>query len=386
MIIPPQRSAQLRFPSRLIAISAATFLILLFLWLSTSTHSHPFFLSSKLPPQPEPAQPESPTRETIPNTVHFVYILPDPTAEFSFQFSHFLSIFAANYYFRPTTVYLHTNADATGPAVTRARDGSSGKWTQYIFTLFHLRINTVPAPTHTTKGTEITHMEHRSDFVRVKAVCEFGGIYMDWDVHALRDIAPLRSAGFRAIAGRELGGQLNSGTFMAVKESKLIKWWMVYMNEMYNGGWATHSNGVLTVLGQRMVREEREMLILDREAFAPGSWLKEGNEELFGVHGDAESLGGLENGEGKLPGDEEGFFDRWHHPERFPGWAKDWSSTYLLHAFSPERSRHKVTGFEHVTPRYVLERRSNFARAVYPVAKIMFEEGLIQLDDTHLGL
>ncbi|KAK4233206.1 hypothetical protein C8A03DRAFT_19665, partial [Achaetomium macrosporum] len=64
----------------------------------------------------------------------------------------------------------------------------------------------------------------------------------------------------------------------------------------------------------------------------------------------------------------------------------DWSHTYLLHAFTPDRWQHKVPGFEHITPRYVLERRSNFARAVYPVAKVLFEQGLINVDDSHTGL
>ena len=127
--------------------------------------------------------------------------------------------------------------------------------------------------THTTKGKEIVNMEHKSDFVRVKALHDFGGVCIDWGVHALRDIKPIRDAGFRAVAGRQPGGQLNGGTLIAAPGAKLLRLWLLYMHEMYDGGWTTHSNGVLTPVGQRLVREPGEMLIVDREAFAPGSWL-----------------------------------------------------------------------------------------------------------------
>jgi hypothetical protein len=94
--------------------------------------------------------------------------------------------------------------------------------------------------------------------------------------------------------------------------------------------------------------------------------------------------GGWKQGDA-LPAHEEGFEDRWEHPERFASWERDWSTTYLLHAFSPQRFGRNISGFDHITPRYVLERRSNFARAVYPVAKRMYDEGLLEVDDSYTG-
>jgi hypothetical protein len=206
---------------------------------------------------------------------------------------------------------------------------------------------------------------------------EFGGIYIDFDVHPLRDVQVLRESGFQAIGGRQLGGQLNSGTFMSKKGSKLINLWAEDMHKVYDGGWTTHSNDVITRLGERLVADPGEMLIMEREAFAPGSWNDVDCINLFGVHN--ETTSNLENMdlEAHLPS-----FDI-NSPEILPSWATDWSRTYLLHAFKPQRSGVSVYGFNRITPRYVLERRSNFARAVYPIARILHDRGLLSLNDSH---
>lgn len=370
---------------RVVTAIAASLIIIFMIISSTTVRS---WAAPEIPsPPPAPIEtPPAAKAEVIQNHVHFVYILPESTSDFGFQFSHFLSIFAAWHYWKPDAIFLHTNAEPDGAAVTRARNGTAGKWTRHIFTLFDMRIHTVAVPTHTRGGKAIEQMEHRSDFVRVRAVHDLGGAYLDWDVHALRDIRPLRESGFRAVGGRQMGGELNSGTFLAVPGARMIALWMDRMHDAYTGSWTAHSNAVLTDVGQRLVREPGEMLILDREAFAPGSWEAGDNEMLFAVHGDAVSnLEGWEAESGEaLPLHKEDFYTRWDHPDRFPGWERDWSCTYLLHAFSPDRYGRKIEGFEHITPRYVLERRSNFARAVYPVAKIMYEQGLIDIDDSHV--
>ncbi|KAM0329898.1 hypothetical protein ACHAQA_004063 [Verticillium albo-atrum] len=366
-----------RLPIRSIA-AIAVFLFLLIFLLPHDTKA--YIPASLVCDDHEPSS----RSETIPNHVHFVYILSDLEGDFTFQFSHALSIYAAWFYWRPKTIYLHTNAAANGTSVLRAREGQAGKWNKLIFTLFDVVINTVDVPTHAGNGIKIQGMEHKSDFVRVKAVHEFGGVYIDWDVHVLRDIRILRESGFKAIAGRELGGMINSGCFMSEKGGKMIGLWMDGMHRAYTGGWTTHSNRVITSFGQRLIREPGEMLIMERDAFAPGSWENNDTDKLFSPHNETSNIANFTRGDA-LPSHEEGFSDRFDHPERFPEWAHDWSSTYVLHAFSPDRWQHKVEGFGHVTPRYVLERRSNFARAVYPIARHMYEKGLIDLEDSHLG-
>lgn len=315
----------------------------------------------------------------IPNIAHFVYILSNTSDTFDFAFSHYLSIFAASYYWNPTTIYFHTNADAASRA--SARDGTSGKWTQLIFNTPNLIIHSVEAPTHAGNGHELQGMEHRSDFVRVQAVHDVGGVYIDWDVHALRDLKPLRESGFSAVAGKQIEEQINSGTFLSRPESKMMRLWVQGMNEAYTGGWTTHSNAVLTQIGRKLVAEPGEMLVLERDAFAPWSWNGDDCARLFSPHQEEPSnLEGVRQGD-LLPEVEAGTYDEWTTLEETSDFPRDWSNTYLLHAFDPYRFGNHIEGFDKITPRYVLERRSNFARAVYPVAKEMYDRGLVSIDE-----
>ncbi|KEY71902.1 hypothetical protein S7711_11477 [Stachybotrys chartarum IBT 7711] len=288
--------------------------------------------------------------------------------DFTFNFKHFLSIYAAWLYWKPDLIYLHTNADTQGLALTRAREGLAGKWSKLIFTMFdNLYVNTIEAPMHTNTGKEIHVLEHRSDFVRVREIYELSGVYIDFDVHALRDIRMLRESRFKAITGRQLGGQTNSGVFMSVKGGKMIKLWMHGMHAAYTGGWTTHSNEIITKFSQRLVLEPGEMLIMERDAFAPGSWNNNDTDELFAPHDDVPSNLLDLTEESPLPIYNEGLYERRERPEDFPSWARDWSSSYLLHAFTADRWGHEIPGFTHITPRYVLERRSNFARLYTPL-------------------
>ncbi|CEJ93550.1 hypothetical protein VHEMI09130 [[Torrubiella] hemipterigena] len=322
-------------------------------------------------------------REEIPNIAHFTYILKDPSADFNFQFKHYLSIYSAWHFDRPHTIYLTTNAN--NESVARAVDGRAGKWNNRIFNIPGLRINHVKIPTKAKNGVGITGMEHKSDFARVQAMNRLGGVYRDFDVHTLRSLSPLLQSGFKAVVGRAQDDIINSGIFLSTAGGTFISTWEHDMHEAFDGSWSRHSDAVITRLSNRLVREPLEVLIMDRVAFAPGGWFAEAYITLFGTHNTTESnLARFKPGD-TLPSFEEKLADRWQHPEKFPDWAIDYSSTYLLHAFAPDRSGFKIEGFDTITPRYVLERQSNFARAVYPIAKIMYDRGLIDINDSHEG-
>lgn len=334
----------------------------------------------------------------IPNTVHFVYIVQNERDDLTFEFSELLSIYAAWRYWQPGALYLHTNARPE--AVSRARSGAAGKWSQTIFQIPLLQVARTVAPTHADNGRPVHLLEHKSDFVRVQALRDLGSVYLDFDVHPLRDIKVLRESGFNAITGRQasnfiVGGssslipQINSGVFMTKARSKVMELWREDMHSGYLGDWSSHSNGALTVIGGRLVAEPGEMLIMEREAFAPGSWYENDTARLLEVHEEETSNLDLMDDEGQLPihGEKDEQLTKWtaalSSPRRRPPWAHDWSSTYMLHAFRHYQHRYSIRGFTHVTPRYVLERRSNFARAVYPIARELYENGMIELDDPH---
>ncbi|KMQ81966.1 glycosyl transferase, partial [Lasius niger] len=209
-----------------------------------------------------------------------------------------------------------------------------------------LEVRPVTNPTHTDSGKELRFAEHRSDFARVAAVRDSGGVYLDFDVFALRDVRPLRETGFAAIVGREVTDQINSGIFMTRHHSTLISAWAAEMHRDYDGCWVTHSNLALTRIAERLVAAPREVLIMERHALGPGGWGNDDYDRLWGVHDDVPSaLAGVNPGD-PLPPD----------ASPPPQWAIDWSRTYLLHAFMPYRAHYTVKGFDYISPRYVLER------------------------------
>lgn len=319
----------------------------------------------------------------IPNQVHYVYILQDPESDFTFQFKHFLSIYSVSTYWRPQAIYLHTNANKS--TIERAMSGLNGKWNELIFKTSNLRINHINPPTTAENGVSIDQMEHRSDFARVAVVHEFGGIYLDWDAHPIRDIKPLRESGFNSVTGRQAGGEIMSGTFMAKKDALLIRMWKKEMHRLYDGGWTTHSNGAVTRLGQRLAGLPNEVLIMEQNAFGPGSWTASDNILLYGLHNDTDPDLTTFTNCTALPLFDEGLLDRWERPQDFPPWQTDYSQTYILHAFNPARNGNPVPDFEQITPKYIFARQSDFARALYPITKHMCDSGLIKMDDSYLG-
>jgi hypothetical protein len=332
-------------------------------------------------------------RGHIPNQVHYAFLLKEPEADFHFNFAQFLSIYSAWYYWRPHTFFIHT--DATQAAICRAQgrckgDKKTNKWTRLIFSMPNVRVNRVSAPARSRlSDVPITMIEHKADFVRVDAVHQLGGIFLDWDAFPLRDIAPLRKSGFAAIGGREWGGDMQSGTWMCRAGSLMSKLWSEQQHVVFDGDWTTHSNKLITKLGQRLVNLPGEFLIMDQLAFTPGGWDFGQQDMMFRVHEDFPSaltlLGNHHNNSVPanltFPDDDLNtpVLERMEHPEMFPSWAFDFSSTYLFHAY--KIWEFKVDGFDKITPRYVLQRQSNFARAVFAPAFDAYRRGIINVDD-----
>ncbi|KAK8145904.1 hypothetical protein G3M48_003819 [Beauveria asiatica] len=315
----------------------------------------------------------------IPNILNLVYILSDAVdGTFPLQFSHFLSVYAAWHHWQPDAIYLHTNVEANSTAVRRAQTGDAGKWAKRVFAIPGIVINTVPVPTHAANGLRIKSMEHKSDFVRVQAVHDFGGVYIDMDVHALRDLKPLRESGYSAVAGKQTDGWINSGTFMSEKQGRMVKLWKDGMHAAYDGWWTTHSNKALTQVAKELAKEPCAMLTLRPSAFAPMGWRSFHTERLFANHFEPTAI--YLDKHGGLPAYPEDYEKPRHS---LMTWAQDWRCTFLLHAFSQKNERNGVKN-NGITPRFVAERRSNFARAVYPMVRNMYAQGLLDKDDLEL--
>lgn len=114
---------------KLLAACFAFFIIILFL-IPYDSNANPISHSSTTPPKADTSTATSPepvpsNNDAIPNIIHFVYILADPSSNFNFEFKHYLSLFAAQHYWNPDAIYIHTNTQKE--PLSRAQGGRSGK-------------------------------------------------------------------------------------------------------------------------------------------------------------------------------------------------------------------------------------------------------------------
>jgi hypothetical protein len=160
----------------------------------------------------------------IPNIVHYVCLLKH-TTELHLSFKLFVSVYSAHVLWRPDIIYLHT--DATPEALAQAKRAGD-VWTKRILAVPGVTPYYVKAPNVTQKGVEVVQMEHKADFLRIEALRQFGGIYLDVDAVPLRDVTDLRMSGFANVLGgataltMKHSGYVNNGVMMAVPNSNLM--------------------------------------------------------------------------------------------------------------------------------------------------------------------
>ncbi|KAK1757007.1 Lactosylceramide 4-alpha-galactosyltransferase [Echria macrotheca] len=333
----------------------------------------------------------SSARPIIPNIVHYVWILKDP-AELVLGFKVFVSVYSAHYYFRPDRIYLHT--DAAPHVIEHARKKGS-EWTKRVLALPGVTVNHVEAPRYTKKGVKLDKLEHRSDFVRLQALREYGGVYLDADAMPLRDVAELRNSGFRNVVGQQTGlamwfhGYINNGVMFSVPNSTLMTLFYHAAHEFYDGEWDTASIKLLTDLANRLAAIPSEVLILQPQAFGPTSWERKDQERLFRPTPLDSTAPGLEEHETEqrlrnstiqtntCQNMLAWLKHREQLNERLPDTKLlDFTSTYILHAVDNHAPAIIGNG-RGVDVEYILARQSSYARALFPAIRNAVLEGIV---------
>ena len=316
--------------------------------------------------------------QEIPNIIHYVHILPpasknkDPILDFKFR--HFVSVYSAWLYARPDIIYIHTNG---GPDQVRHAKDSSNQWTRAIANLPSVEFKYSELPTRTTKGLEIVNYANRADFIRTRVIQQYGGIYIDEDIYLLKDLKELRLAGFENVVGRQQGGQICNGMFMAKPGSDMSRAFYGLQDSAFDGGWTTHGVELLTRLVSEFAGREREVLIMEQWAFFPYSWEEWGVKAIYETHD-------TRQGKEIFSMEEAQNFNFTTFMKAFElkpgwGWRIDWRQSYAVHGWNSQTGgREWLFGeFGGITMKYVLARNSNFARAVYPAVKHALAAGVI---------
>ncbi|MEP7255141.1 MAG: glycosyltransferase, partial [Ferruginibacter sp.] len=123
----------------------------------------------------------------IPNIFHFVFGMAADFGGRPFSLSHYLAIKSAADVNKPETIFFHYEFE---PA---------GEWWDKAKPL--LILNKIKAP-ESFMGNLLYHVAHKADVVRLQALKEHGGIYLDLDTICVKPLHSLYDHSF--IIGQEL--------------------------------------------------------------------------------------------------------------------------------------------------------------------------------------
>ena len=172
--------------------------------------------------------------------------------------------------------------------------------------------------------------------------------------------------------------RVNNGVILSKPGNALLSILMREQHMVFDNEWLTHSVELLTTLAYRLQAVPGEVMILGVKAFAPSSWVKDSVEDLFNPHNVTEPSIPSE-AKGASPKVSISFEDTLAHwevrqSEGREEWEKDYSSSYVLHAFKGIANPYWPA---RVDLEYVIARQSNLARAVYPAIKHAIDVGII---------
>ena len=324
------------------------------------------------------------TVNVIPNLVHFVYLVEDPSEpEIKFTLHQFIAIYSAYYYLHPERIYIHTNLDEE--IIDSILSDCSDTYVQAVGKIPNVVLSHHTAPNKTTSGKKIDKLPNKSDFIRTDVLKTYGGIYLDDDSYVLRDLRPFRYLGFEMVTGRQGNGQICPAALLSTPNNKMIIAYHALQDRVFDGGWATHATDLLTSLVVDFAEPDHQSLILPQDTFFPGSWHKDDLEWLYQLH--SEGPNGDPKRRNRPTTNLTDFIDHFKlHPEH--DWERDWRLSYVLHGWTSalgkdlkEKERKEL--FKNpqggITLDYVLTRRSNFARAVYPAVQDALDSGVISI-------
>ena len=307
----------------------------------------------------------------IPNIVHFIHLVDlalDPVFDFSFR--QFIAIYSAWFHLKPEIVYIHTNV--AEHLIEEALKSAANPYAKAISKIPSVTFRNQLAPNRTMSNRVIEKLPHQSDFVRTEVLSNFGGVYLDDDAYVLRDLKRFRYAGFENVVGQQLNGQICNAVILSSMGNKMIKAYRALQDTVFDNSWERHSIELLTTLANEFQIPDKHVLILPQDTLFPSAWWQEDLQMIYGVHKDT----GDQPVNNKSPQNVTEFILNF----KIDGpstWCKDWRSSYVLHGWTSgiernmeKSARHELFGsFKAITPAYVMARKSNFARAVYPAVK-----------------
>ncbi|KAL7413929.1 hypothetical protein BDY24DRAFT_386906 [Mrakia frigida] len=210
--------------------------------------------------------------DRIPNIVHFVYGYKDP-GEGDIEgelmpYYAYLAVRSALVNIKPEEVIFHHLHEPRGPFWDLLKP--------------HLTLVKTPAPTE-IYGRKLNHFAHKSDVIRLQALSERGGIYLDIDMFVIRPFTPLMD--FEVVMAMEASPNsqktalqpegLCNAVILARPDSRFLDRWLASYQTFDGGTWAGHSVQKPWELARQ---HPSEITVLSNRAFFWPLWEGSGEE------------------------------------------------------------------------------------------------------------
>ncbi|KAI3645327.1 hypothetical protein MP228_011491 [Amoeboaphelidium protococcarum] len=373
---------------------------------------------------------------SIPNIVNFAYVTPSRNSSLNFSFKDWLCVHSAAFHQNPDVIYIHTNAVYNMPMQVSEKEARTlfrhlypSYWTYLILTQYpQVQVKFIEVNDTTPLGYKIKRLENLSDFTRTQAMMKYGGIYLDFDSFLLRSVDGLRCTGYRSVVGYQADGRIACGMWLSSPNSSLGVLYSKLQGDAFNGAWDTHAVKLLDIVVQSIMQfdtlqtagsDGREVLVMYHNAFFPLGWSLKDLKVLYDndinstsdvtSEDTIESSLDFDNVQTQLSVDQLQSVESqirqklvgYHLPKSSIGNTTlhratqskvfDWSKSYAVHGFNSGAKKYFAQGkfagiskgipegySDGVTIEYILQRKSNFAIAVYPALKDALDKNVVK--------
>jgi len=199
---------------------------------------------------------------TIPAVVHLTFGMTADWGGKPFGLVHYLCIKSASVNMPGAVIFLYYRYEPTGKWWARAR---------------RLARPIQVDPILSIKGKPILHMAHVSDLLRLQALRDMGGIYMDMDVITVRPFTPLMMT-HQFVMGQEgpngVYGLCNA-VMLSAPNSTFVQLWIDHYAEAYDAAiWSMHSVKLPSILAHLWPRLITQVLLSCFLFFVKFAWLR----------------------------------------------------------------------------------------------------------------
>ncbi|XP_069131786.1 uncharacterized protein [Argopecten irradians] len=180
----------------------------------------------------------------VPNIVHYIFF-----GIYKLSFVQFLSIWSIHTIQKPCVILIHGDTQLSGPY-----------WTYLVRTIPNIiRVRKTP-PKEIFKNP-IKVIQHKSDVVRLEAVRDFGGIYMDNDQIILRSLDPLRNYNFTL--SHEFDDNLSNALIMSCRNAPFVNLWYKEYASFNTSLWSHHS----CILPYKLLQRYPHLIHVENKTF-----------------------------------------------------------------------------------------------------------------------